>query len=162
MNLNESIQSIKESVDEMARLAKQHPESVICWKPAEDKWSILEILCHMDEAIPYWLEEIRRLAVTPEAEWGRGLQDEARLNAVAQAEQRSLDDVLQDLAKSKQQIATVLGSLSDDQLAAESPSRNPRFGVKPLSFIIDHLLVEHATKHVGQIQRNLRELKEEN
>lgn len=162
MNLNDSIQAIHASVDEMVRLAKQNPQSAIRWKPAEDKWSILEILCHMDEAIPYWLEEIRRLAIAPGAEWGRGLQDEARLQAVAQAERRSLDDVLQSLAKSKLQIATVLGSLSDDQLGAESPSRNPRFGVKPLSFVIDHLLVEHAIKHVGQIQRNLRELSEAN
>jgi hypothetical protein len=55
-------------------------------------------------------------------------------------------------------IEEVLSSLTEEQLAIESPSRNPRFGTKPLSFIVDHLLVEHAAKHCGQIKRNLSKI----
>jgi hypothetical protein len=49
------------------------------WKPAEEKWSVIEVLCHVDEAISYWLDEINRLVAQPGALWGRGLQDEKRL-----------------------------------------------------------------------------------
>ncbi|WP_318503144.1 hypothetical protein [Bacillus sp. T3] len=48
-----------------------------------------------------------------------------------------------------------LTKLDEDFLKVEAPSRNPRFGMKPISFIVDHLLVEHVIKHYGQIQRNL-------
>lgn len=162
MNLQHAIQSIHASIDEMVHIAQGLPAETIRQKPAEDKWSILEIVCHVEEAVPYWLNEIGKLLERPGSEWGRGLQDEARLNAVAQADSQSFPLVLQSLKNVKDQVAQVLGGLTDSQLATESPSRNPRFGVKPLSFIVDHLLVEHVAKHVGQIQRNIRELNEAN
>jgi hypothetical protein len=34
-------------------------------------------------------------------------------------------------------------------------SRNPRWGVKPAGFIVDHLIVQHLEKHLGQIRRNV-------
>ena len=48
----------------------------------------------------------------------------------------------------------------DEQLETVSPSRNPRFGEKPLSFVIDHLLVEHAEIHRRQIERNMAQYRE--
>jgi hypothetical protein len=40
------------------------------------------------------------------------------------------------------------------------PSRNPRWDVKPAAFVMDHLLVEHVEKHLGQIRRNVRQFSE--
>jgi hypothetical protein len=36
----------------------------------------------------------------------------------------------------------------------EAASRNPRWGVKPASFVVDELLVHHVAKHQSQIRRN--------
>ena len=33
-------------------------EETIRWKPSEEEWSIMQILCHVVEAVPYWLGEI--------------------------------------------------------------------------------------------------------
>ena len=43
--------------------------------PTEEEWSILQILSHVKEATPYWLNEIKRVLEQPGCEWGRGLQD---------------------------------------------------------------------------------------
>ena len=53
--------------------------------------------------------------------------------------------------------AGTLRTLSDEQLGIEAASRNPRWGVKPASFVIDQLLVHHAAKHQGQIRRNVEQ-----
>lgn len=91
------------------------------------------------------------------APWGRGLQHEGRLAAVSQAHQRSTADALEGLANTKQQVETILGSISEDDLKLEAESRNPRFGIKPMSFIIDHLLTDHLVTHLKQIRRNIEQ-----
>lgn len=68
--------------------------------------------------------------------------------------------VLAAIRQSKEQVQAVLGPLTAEKLAQEAPSRNPRFGTKPLSFVIEHLLVEHAAKHVEQIARNIEQYKQ--
>ncbi|MBP1154074.1 MULTISPECIES: DinB family protein [unclassified Paenibacillus] len=160
MSIQEAIHSIQETIDEIVRVSKVLPEEVIQWKPAEDKWSIIEVLCHVEEATPYWLNEVQALLKSPGIEWGRGLQHEGRLAAVAGASERSTSDVLQGIEKSKAQVQEILSTISEDDLKEESPSRNPRFGTKPLQFIVDHLLVEHLTTHLNQINRNIGQFKE--
>ncbi|GAB7386420.1 hypothetical protein BSNK01_02550 [Bacillaceae bacterium] len=155
--IEQAIQDIERVSREMIALVRQQPEPVIRWKPQEDVWSIMEILCHVEEAVPYWLEELKNTVSSPGREWGRGLQDEGRLAAVARAPERSLEDVLAGIEKGAALAREILGSLKDDDLTIEAPSRNPRFGTKPMAFIVDHLLVEHVEKHLGQIERNLRQ-----
>lgn len=157
MSTQNSIQSIHETIDEILNICKSLPEGIVTWKPDENKWSILEVLCHVEEATPYWLNEIERLIQNPGAEWGRGLQHEGRLAAVAQADKRQLDEVCEGIAKSKEKVRSVLSSLDEKDLAKEAPSRNPRFGTKPLQFIVDHLLVEHLITHLKQINRNIQQ-----
>ena len=115
----------------------------------------MEVLVHVDEAIPYWLDEINKLLKQPGAEWGRGLQDEKRLAARCRGAAAVHLTTYCFACKPKEQVASVLGRYHEEQLKREAPSRNPRFGTKPLSFIIDHLLVEHVNKHDQQIKRNL-------
>jgi uncharacterized damage-inducible protein DinB len=157
MNIQEAIQSTQQSLESIITASQELSSEALNWKPAEDKWSVMEVLVHVDEAIPYWLDELNNLLETPGTEWGRGLQDERRLAALAAVGSRSLEEVLASIKKSKEQVALVLGPITDDELKQESPSRNPRFGTKPLSFVIQHLLVDHAASHVGQIARNIEQ-----
>ena len=160
MNIQQAIMSIQQTIDEIVRVSKELPEDVVRWKPAEDKWSILQVLCHVEEATPFWLKELKAVVQNPGIEWGRGLQHEGRLAAVNQADQRNIPDVLAGIEQSKSDVQTTLSSLSEDDLNIESPSRNPRFGTKPMAFIVDHLLVEHLDTHLKQIRRNVQQYKE--
>lgn len=161
LTVKDSIQSVQQSLDQVIQISEGLSDDVLRWNPTEEEWSIMQILCHLVEAVPYWLNEIQQLLETPGKEWGRGLQHEGRLAAVekSKVDSTSLADVLKDLAELKPQVEQTLNKLDEEKLAMEAPSRNPRFGTKPISFIVDHLLVEHAEKHVGQIQRNLSKVK---
>ncbi|MGJ9384405.1 DinB family protein [Salipaludibacillus sp. CF4.18] len=160
VNIQDSIQSVHTSLDHIIQTAEGLKEETIRWKPSEEEWSIMQILCHLVEALQYWLDEIEHLLEFPDTEWGRGLQHEGRLMAVAESavERQSVQDVLKEIEAEKVSVEKVLSKLDEEKLNREAPSRNPRFGTKPLSFIVDHLLVEHASKHDGQIQRNLSKL----
>jgi uncharacterized damage-inducible protein DinB len=157
LTVKDSIQSVQQSLVQVIQKAEGLSDDVLRWNPTEEEWSIMQILCHLVEAVPYWLDEIEQLLETPGKEWGRGLQHEGRLAAVSKSkvDSTSLSDVLKELETVKPQVEQTLNKLDEEKLSMEAPSRNPRFGTKPISFIIDHLLVEHASKHVGQIERNL-------
>jgi len=152
--IEESIRSIVQTSSEIARTVAELPEEALRWKPAAHVWSIAEILGHVQEAMPYWAGEMERVAANPGAEWGRNHQDESRLAAVAGAAQRSRCDGIEGVGKAADAVVTVLRTLHDEDLRIESPSRNPGFGVKPLSFVLDHLIVSHLRGHLNQIKRN--------
>ncbi|WP_328589519.1 DinB family protein [Priestia abyssalis] len=157
LNVKDSVKSVQQSLDQVIQKAEGLSDDVLRWNPAEEEWSVMQILCHLVEAVPYWLDEIEQLLETPGKEWGRGLQHEGRLAAVnkSKVDSTSLSDVLNELKALKPQVEQTLNKLNKENLAMEAPSRNPRFGTKPISFIVDHLLVEHTSKHLGQIERNL-------
>lgn len=157
VSVNHSIKSINQSIDEIIETVKGLPDDVIRWNPSEDEWSIMQILTHVVEATPYWLGEIEQILKDKNVVWGRGLQDEGRLAAVSSSrvENTLTGEVLKELKAVKPQIEQTLTKLNRDNINLEATSRNPRFGTKPISFIVDHLLVEHVNKHLGQIKRNL-------
>jgi uncharacterized damage-inducible protein DinB len=133
------------------------PLELITWIPAADVWSVMDILCHIREFVPFWTAETLRIAHRPHEPWGRDHTDAARLAAVASTATYRLDEVLADIRQTVRRSADTLNGLSDADLAVEATSRNPRWGVKPASFVVDHLLVQHVEKHLGQIQRNARQ-----
>jgi uncharacterized damage-inducible protein DinB len=133
------------------------PEGALRWKPAEDIWSITEILGHMEEAESYWAGEIQRVISNPGTEWGRNHQNDARLMAVAATSQRSTRDVIAGFGQAANAVVSVLRTLREKDLQIESPSRNPRWGVKSMSFVLDHLIVSHLRGHRDQITRNLNQ-----
>jgi uncharacterized damage-inducible protein DinB len=152
-----AITSTNESIDRIIETVKGLSEETIRWNPTEEEWSIMQILAHIVEAVPFWLDEITQLVQSPGKEWGRNHLHEPRLQAVTPAtvDAISVAEIVQKLEDVKQQVKDGIGNLTAEQLAAEAPSKNPNFGTKPLSFIIDHLIDQHVNKHEGQIQRNL-------
>jgi uncharacterized damage-inducible protein DinB len=153
--LEESIKSFQELAGEVSQTVTELPDDVLRWKPAEDIWSITEILGHVEEAAPYWAGEIQRVIANPGTQWGRNHHDEARLAAVAVSSQRSTRDVIAGFGQAANAVLSVLRALRETDLQIESTSRNPRWGVKPMSFVLDHLIVSHLRGHRDQIMRNL-------
>ncbi|MFC0559471.1 DinB family protein [Halalkalibacter alkalisediminis] len=154
------ITSVHKSIDRILETVKELPEETIRWKPTEDEWSIMQIMAHIVEALPYWVKETRQLVETPGKEWGRNHLHEPRLQAVKPetVDAISVDEMTQALEQVKQTVQAGIAELTAEQLASEATSVNPNFGTKPLSFIIDHLIDQHVNKHEGQIERNLSKL----
>lgn len=156
----DAVVSVMESIDRIIETVKGLPEETVRWNPTEDEWSIMQIMAHIAEALPYWVREIGQLVQSPGQEWGRNHLHEPRLQAVSPetVDAISVDEMLQKLEEVKSQVKEGIENLTDEQLAAEAPSKNPNFGTKPISFIITHLIDQHVNKHEGQIQRNLSKL----
>lgn len=158
MTIQESIQSVEKSLDQIIETVEGLSEEIIRKNPIPEEWSIMQIICHVEEALPYWIGEIENIKATPGTEWGRHFTHAGRLAAVDATDTRAVSDVIAELKSIKPFVAEKLAELAEATLVTESPSRNPNFGTKPISFIVDHLIVEHAAKHFGQIQRNLSKL----
>ncbi|EOG8707929.1 DinB family protein [Bacillus cereus] len=150
-------ESVNESINKIKTIVKSLPEEIIYWKPSEDEWSIMQIITHVAEAIPYWAKEISNIKVNHENLWGRGLTDEVRLQAVSEENinGKSVEEVIEQLSTIPITIENVLNTLTDEELHIQAPSRNPRFSNKSIDFIVNHLIVEHTEKHYNQIERNV-------
>jgi fumarylpyruvate hydrolase len=119
----------------------------------------MDILCHVQEFVPYWTAQALLVSERQET-WGRTHTDPDRLAAVTSTAARRVSDVQQAIREGAAQSAAILSRLSDAQLDAEAASKNPRWGTKPAQFIVDHLLIEHVEKHIGQIKRNVQQYQE--
>lgn len=150
-------ESVQQSIQNIISLVKDLSEKEIRWNPSMEEWSIMQIITHVAEAIPYWVREIQQIKEHPDQTWGRGLTDETRLKTVMEENVNSLQvsDILDQLASIPLYVEETLQGLSSEDLEIIAPSRNPRFDGKPVEFIVNHLIVEHVEKHYHQIQRNL-------
>jgi fumarylpyruvate hydrolase len=146
---------LRAATGEMLAQVAALPADLIAWQPAPEVWSVMDVLCHVQEFIPYWTSQAVQVVEQPGQPWGRTHTDADRLAAVTNTAARSLANVQEGIRRATDASATTLSRLTDAQLNAEAPSRNPRWGVKPAHFIVDDLLVAHVEKHIGQIQRNV-------
>jgi uncharacterized damage-inducible protein DinB len=145
---------LEAAVEEMLTAVQALPADLVRWKPAPDVWSVMEILCHVAEFLPFWTAQAQQIVRRPEFLWGRAEGETARLDAVNSADFRSLAEVAEEIRTGAQESARAIRDLRPIDLTAEAESRNPRFGRKPASFVIEDLLVGHVAKHIGQIRRN--------
>jgi DinB family protein len=153
---------LRAAVDEMLAEVDRLPSELVTWQPATDVWSVMDILCHVQEFVPFWTAQTLRVVEHPEEQWGRDHTDRDRLAAVTNTSARKLPDVEQAVRQAAEQSAAALSRLSDADLDIEATSKNPRFGLKPASFIVEDLIVGHVEKHVGQIRRNVTQYKGRN
>ena len=151
---------LQATTDEIINEVRRLPADLVNWVPAQGVWSVMDILCHIREFVPFWTAETLRIVRQPNETWGRDHTDTARKAAVTNTSAYKLEDVLSDVRQAAQRSADVLRGLSDTDLDRQATSKNPRWGVKPASFVVDHLLVEHVEKHLGQIRRNVRQFDE--
>jgi fumarylpyruvate hydrolase len=151
---------LRAAAGEMLAEVAALPPALVTWQPAGGVWSVMDVLCHVQEFIPYWTAQALQAVERPQEPWGRDHTDRDRLAAVANTSSRALAGVTKSIHDAAAESAAALARLTDAQLDTEAPSRNPRFGVKPAQFIVDHLLAGHVEKHIGQIRRNVSQFEE--
>lgn len=141
--------------DEILAEVERLPAELIHWVPGEGVWTVMDNLCHVREFVTFWTGQALQIVRRPDALWGRDHTDTDRLAAVTNTAANQLDAVVADIREAVRRSAATLRTLSDEDLAAEATSRNPKWGRKPASFVIEELIVHHVEKHKGQIRRNV-------
>ncbi len=146
---------LQATTNEILSEVERLPPEIVTWIPDDGVWSVMDILCHIREFVPFWTGETLRIAQRPDEQWGRDHTDTARLAAVTGTAANKLEDVTADIRRLLRRSVELLSDVSDTDLSVEATSKNPRWGLKPASFVVDHLLVQHVEKHLGQIRRNV-------
>jgi hypothetical protein len=158
--LNEKLELFKKSIDDIAAVLKNTEEGVLYVKPSETEWSAMQIISHIIEAVNFWVEDLEALLVVPGAKWGRNHEHVRRLaavdeNVVSRIKKEEALTALQNLVP---KVEAALVKVTEEDLAKTAPSYNQNFDGKPLSFLVDHLIVKHVTGHYGQLVRHLEKI----
>ncbi|MBP1155405.1 MULTISPECIES: DinB family protein [unclassified Paenibacillus] len=147
---------VDERVNEIIAKAKLLDEDTIRWKPSENAWSIMEVMCHVEEFINFWFGEIGNVLQNSSVHFGRKLNEQERSATVAKADNRTVDEILKGLEDANLNALKLLSKYNTAALQVESQHVNPKFGMKPMTFVLDKFVLEHLSIHLSQMERNLR------
>ncbi|MDQ1001631.1 putative damage-inducible protein DinB [Neobacillus niacini] len=158
--LNEKLEVFKKSIDDITAVLNNKDEAVLYVKPSETEWSAMQIVSHILEAVDFWVADLEALLVVPGAKWGRNHEHVRRLAAVDEnvVSRIKKEDAITALQKLVPKVEAALVKVTEEDLVKTAPSYNPNFDGKPLSFLVDHLIVKHVTGHYGQLVRHLEKI----
>ena len=158
--LNEKLETFKKSIDDIVAVLKNTEEAALYVKPSETEWSAMQIVSHILEAVEFWVADLEALLVVPGAKWGRNHEHVRRLAAVDEnvVSRIKKDDAITALQNLVPKVEAALVKVTEEDLVKTAPSYNPNFDGKPLSFLVDHLIVKHVTGHYGQLVRHLEKV----
>lgn len=158
--MKENTIKIQEDIEQMITVLNLADSDCLYKKPSIEEWSVLQIACHVVEAVEFWVADLEALLIVPGAKWGRNHEHVRRLAAVEESVVASISKE-QAIEKLKMLIPLVKESLSkvkEEDLSKAAPSYNPNFDGKPLTFLINHLIVLHVESHLGQMKRHLEKV----
>jgi uncharacterized damage-inducible protein DinB len=122
----------------------------------EDEWSAMQILGHMVEMIPYWLNHCRVMiaAAAEPPQIGRMLDAPERLAGVERGAAAELDELLRQLKDEVQAAAPAIRQIS----AAERGKKgvHVRRGEVTVADVVGQFIVTHAEDHLAQVRAALR------
>ena len=151
------IDEFKKTIHDMIAIVEQTENATLYKKPSEAEWSVMQIVSHVIEAVDFWVTDLEALLIVPGAKWGRNHEHVRRLAAVEESVVAALtkEQAIESLQSLVAPTAVALEKVIEQDLVKTAPSYNPNFDGKPLSFLIDHLIVKHVEGHLGQMKRHL-------
>lgn len=125
--------------------------------PTENEWTIMESLAHIVEFMPYWGDEVAKLAAHPGQPFGRTMQHEGRLAALREHGHDTLEQARAALPGSYAHLDAILSRLRESDL--ELTGHHVKFGERTLAWFIQEFITEHLHNHVMQIKECLSTIK---
>lgn len=147
LSVQKSYHELNQLID--GPLARLDPQKLYK-SPAQDEWSIMQNLAHIVEFMPYWANEIEKLVAKPGQNFGRTMQQEARLQAIRDHGTDSLEQIRAALPGSYGRLEGVLGNLKDSDLRLTG--QHVKFGDETLDWFIEEFVTGHLVNHLEQIK----------
>jgi len=119
----------------------------------ESEWGPREVLGHVDEMLPYWVDQLGVvLAGDPSAPvpFGRVATDQSRLDRIAADRQKSVEDLLDEIDAGVVRAAAFIDGLSEAD--ARRLGRHPTRGDITVGDSIEPFLAGHLEAHVEQLR----------
>ena len=137
-----------------ARLHRPAGADPLRAEPGETEWSALQVVGHLAEMIPYWLQQCQALIAASEPpRFGRSLDAPERLAGVKRGTRLDADALLRLLDEAVQQAAATIRQMSPAERG--KTGLHPRMGEISVADAIETLIVAHAEDHLAQIEAAL-------
>lgn len=140
--------SVNNDVQEIIYFLQTVEEKKIRWNPSGKEWSIMQVISHICESIPFWIEEIESVKKDSTVKIGRGREyfSEDRLAVLTKEynQNTTIDEAIEKMKKFILVVNKSLETLTNKQLKDET-----------IKFIVDIEIVGHIKGHLHQIKRNL-------
>lgn len=120
-------------------------------------WSIVQVLAHVAELLPYWSHQARAVAgrLFDDQPFGRTHDDPDRIAAV---EAHAHDDVGAILPRIRAALTEAAADVRAIPAAAwRRTGRHARRGEMTVEQLVDQFLVEHLEEHTQQVEAMLRD-----
>lgn len=149
MTRSERIQHFGEGTQRLLDTLAKYPKEFLSFKPAPDKWSAVEVICHLADSETIGYTRFRRAIAEPGADvWG---YDENAWAKNLDYSSQTIDEPLAWFTMVHNANYKFFASLTDDQWSRTVD--HSETGIIDLNYQLEHY-DEHVDVHIRQIERN--------
>jgi hypothetical protein len=112
-----------------------------------ERWDRRQVLAHVAEMLPYWVEQVELVAAGDQVPFGRARSNPERIAAIER-------DRREDPSRLLDAVLVLLDRLDDDALAHSG--RHQVLGEMTVAAIVDRFLVDHLEEHADQLEARQR------
>lgn len=121
----------------------------------EASWGPPEILAHLEEMLPFWLDEAERIMAADEPlPFGRVATDARRLAIIEEDRQLPIDELLTRVQRGIEQWRRAIAGMDDAARARKGI--HPTLGAMDIDAIAVRFAVSHVEDHLDQLADALR------
>jgi hypothetical protein len=114
-----------------------------------ERWDRGQVLAHVAEMLPYWVEQAELVAAGDQVPFGRTRSDPRRVAAIERDRREDPSRLLDRVDDGLGVVVALLERLDDDALARSG--RHQVLGEMTVAAIIDRFLVDHLEEHADQL-----------
>lgn len=157
-DVDERLHRIEQAVGEIVKLARAEPPARLHEDPAPEGWSLMHVLAHTAELLPYWSNQAMDLSRRTEDNlpFGRTHDDPDRIKAVEDHAGDTLDRMLPMVQESLAHCVATLRSIPLE--GWQHTGRHSRRGEMSVGQLVDSFLVEHLEEHLEQARGVVKSL----
>lgn len=138
------------------KLVAQVPADMLASRPKGGGWTLAENLAHLAEFPLFFANEVSVQMRDDVPIVGRTHEHVARQEAISRAGGLSLEQLRSDVDAALDELARVLGTVSDEHLL--KLAQNRKYGLEPLATFLDRYVFDHKAAHILQLEEALRSL----
>lgn len=149
-SLAEMLKSLQQTQEAFLRILDRASLNDLYRRPAEDAWTLAEVLAHIAEARQFYTAETQKVLETSGARMGRTADYPGRLRAIAEHGHDPPEALRSALMTSYGKLVELLQRMKDGDL--QIVGEHVRYGPQSLGEFVQHFIVEHDQVHVEQAE----------
>jgi DinB family protein len=119
-----------------------------------ERWDRRQVLAHVAEMLPYWVEQVELVAAGDQVPFGRVTSNPERIAAIERDRREDPSRLLDRVDEGLGVVLALLDRLDDDALAHSG--RHQVLGEMTVAAIVDRFLVDHLEEHADQLEARQR------